>query len=46
MVYDILEQGSKEARAVAAKTLAKVREAIGIEYFKDDELRKMYHEKY
>lgn len=45
-VYDILEQGSKEARAVAAQTLKKVRQAIGIEYFEDEKLRQMYHEKY
>ena len=38
-VYDILEQGSKEARKKAAETLKRVRKAIGIEYFEDEELK-------
>lgn len=33
-VYKILEEGSKEARLVASNTLNKVRDAIGINYFK------------
>ena len=37
-VYRILEQGSAEARAVAASTLNDVREAMRINYFADREL--------
>ncbi|WP_252228955.1 tryptophan--tRNA ligase [Clostridium sp. ZBS15] len=33
-VYDVLKNGSDNARNVAANTLSEVREAIGIEYFK------------
>lgn len=32
-VYEILKEGTQKARAVAAKTLKEVREAMGIEYF-------------
>lgn len=45
-VYDILEQGSREARKVAQGTLKKVRQAIGIEYFEDTTLRQIYLKKY
>lgn len=38
-VYDILEEGSKIARIKAAEVLKRVRNAIGIEYFEDIELR-------
>ena len=41
-VYDMLETGSQTARMVAADTLKRVREAIGIEYFNDLELRQKY----
>ena len=37
-VYRILEQGSAEARAVAAQTLNDVRDAMKINYFADREL--------
>lgn len=33
-VYEILKNGSNNAREIAANTLSEVREAIGIEYFK------------
>lgn len=33
-VYKMLEEGSKEAEKVAAKTLTEVKEAMGINYFK------------
>ena len=46
LVYNILEDGSKEARKVAAETLKKVRRAIGIEYFDDAELKRTYQNKY
>lgn len=38
-VYDMLEEGSKIARIKAAEVLKRVRNAIGIEYFEDIELR-------
>lgn len=34
-VYEILKRGSEEARQVAAKTLAEVRQAMKIDYFND-----------
>lgn len=37
-VYRILEEGSKRAEAVAAKTLADVKRAMKINYFEDQEL--------
>lgn len=37
-VYAILENGSKEARETAARTLGKVRRAMKINYFEDREL--------
>lgn len=45
-VYDILAEGSKKARAVAADTLKRVRQAIGVEYFEDKALQQMHCEKY
>ena len=45
-VYQVLEQGSASARAIAAETLKRVRNAIGVEYFADESLRKAYNEKY
>ncbi|SFC76279.1 tryptophan--tRNA ligase [Clostridium uliginosum] len=33
-VYDVLKQGSNDARNTAVNTISQVREAIGIEYFK------------
>ena len=38
-VYDMLEEGSKEARKKAKEVLKRVRRAIGLEYFEDMELR-------
>ena len=38
-VYDMLENGSKEARKKAKEVLLRVRRAIGVEYFEDMELR-------
>lgn len=46
MVYDILFEGSKKARAVAAQTLDEVRAAMKINYFDDKELIKAQSEKY
>lgn len=37
-VYHILEQGCEQARAVAADTLAQVKDAMKIDYFADDAL--------
>ncbi len=45
-VYDILAEGSKKARVVAADTLKRVRRAVGIEYFEDTLLQQMHREKY
>lgn len=42
-VIKILNDGSSHARIVAQKTLSKVRNAMGIEYFKDDLLKKYYN---
>ena len=39
-VYEILRKGSEEARATAAKTLDRVREAMKINYFNDPALIK------
>ena len=36
-VYDILREGTKVARAEAAKTLAEVKHAMKIDYFETDE---------
>ena len=36
-VWDILYEGSREARAVAADTLANVKKAMKIDYFSDRE---------
>lgn len=33
-VYQVFEEGTKKAREIAKQTLARVREAIGLEYFK------------
>lgn len=41
-VYEMLEEGSKKAREVAANTLKRVRKAMGIEYFEDQALRQSY----
>lgn len=43
-VYNILERGCKDARRKAKSVLKRVREAIGIEYFEDEELKyRIYH---
>ena len=34
-VYKIYEEGSKKANAIAEETLKRVRQAIGLEYFKN-----------
>ncbi len=41
-VIEILKEGSKKAREVAANTLKKVRTALGIEYFDNDALLNYY----
>ena len=45
-VYEILKKGSEKARAVAAKTLDDVKNAMKINYFSDAELIKVQSEKY
>lgn len=45
-VYQILFEGSQKARSVAAQTLAKVRNAIGLNYFEDTNLIKEQTQKY
>ena len=45
-VYEILKKGSEKARAVAAKTLEDVKDAMRINYFSDAELIKVQSEKY
>ena len=45
-VYDVLKKGSEEAREVAAKTLADVKNAMRINYFEDQELINKHIAKY
>lgn len=45
-IYDILKEGSKKAREVAAKTLHDVKNAMKINYFDDVELINEQSEKY
>ena len=45
-VYEILRRGSETARAEAAKTLADVRRAMGIDYFGDEKLIAEHTERY
>lgn len=45
-IYDILEKGSREASAVAAKTLAEVKAAMKINYFEDNALIQSHIDKY
>ena len=45
-VYDVLKKGSEEAREVAAKTLADVKNAMRINYFQDQELINKHIAKY
>ena len=45
-VYEILKEGSRKAEAVAAQTLAEVRQAMKINYFDDGALIKEQIEKY
>ncbi len=45
-VYKILEEGSKKAEAVAARTLAEVKRAMKINYFEDRELIEAQAKKY
>ena len=45
-VYDILREGSMKAEKVAANTLAKVKDAMKINYFDDEELIRSHAEKY
>ena len=45
-VYDVLRRGSEEARAVAAATLAEMKDAMRINYFSDAELIAAQSEKY
>lgn len=45
-IYEILKQGCKEAREVAAATLHEVKEAMKINYFEDGELIREQVERY
>ncbi len=45
-VYEILYNGSKKAREKAILTTSKVKEAMGINYFEDEDLIKKHIEKY
>lgn len=45
-VYDILEEGSNNARITASKTLEEVKAAMRINYFDDDDLVKRHMSKY
>lgn len=45
-VYRILEEGSKKAREVGMETMARVKKAMGIDYFSDKELIKKQEESY
>lgn len=45
-VYEILENGSKKAQAIAAETLTEVKRAMRINYFEDKELIAAQSEKY
>ena len=45
-VYEILREGSKEARKVAINTLNEVKDAMKINYFDDDTLVNYYKAKY
>ena len=45
-VYEILQKGCEEARAVGQKTLAEVKDAMKINYFSDEELIRAQQEKY
>lgn len=45
-VYDILREGSMKAEKVAANTLAKVKDAMKINYFDDEELIRSHAGKY
>jgi len=45
-VYDILKQGSIAAREIASANLKRIKKAMGLEYFDDDELKKESRKKY
>ncbi|HBF86514.1 MAG TPA: tryptophan--tRNA ligase [Clostridiales bacterium] len=45
-VYEMLKKGSERAEKAAAETLGKVREAMRINYFSDEELIRSHAEKY
>lgn len=45
-VYDVLRQGSEQARSVAATTLRRVRHAMGIDYFDDKDLIESQKERF
>ncbi len=46
LVYDILEEGSKKAQVKANETLAKVKEAMQIDYFNGDKFKNEIKAKY
>ena len=45
-VYDILKEGTRKAREMAAETLAMVKGAMKIDYFNDPELVARHQAKY
>ena len=45
-VYDILKNGTNDAKIIANKTLKKVKKAMMIDYFSDDEFLKEIIDKY
>ncbi len=45
-IYDVLKKGSETAEAVAAETLNRVKNAMKINYFEDNELIRAQSEKY
>ena len=45
-IYKILEEGSKKAEKVVSQTVEKVKDAMGINYFKDKELIESHAKKY
>ncbi len=45
-VYNILKEGSEQARSIAAKTLDEVKAAMKINYFEDEALIRMHSRKY
>lgn len=43
LVWEILEEGTKKARAIGHETLAQVKKAMGLSYFLEDSSKKAFH---